>query len=68
MREGGRLLVAGTTPPALPIGRVVGRRPRTQGYWRVHDHALLPSLKDTNLLFFDGEYVELAPIAQPRSP
>ncbi len=60
VRGGGRVLVAGTTPPALPIGRVVGRRTATQGYWRVHDHTLFPSLKDTNLLFLDGEYVELA--------
>jgi hypothetical protein len=49
----------------LPIGRVVGRRAATQGYWRVHDHALFPSLKDTNLLFLDGEYVELAPSDRP---
>jgi Hypothetical glycosyl hydrolase 6 len=61
VRDGGRLLVAGTTAPDLPIGRIVGRKPRTQGYWRVHDHALLPSLSDTNLLFFDSEYVELEP-------
>jgi hypothetical protein len=65
VRSGGRLLVAGTTPPALPMGRIVGRRSATQGYWRVHDHALLPSLKDTKLLFLDGEYLELAPIDRP---
>jgi hypothetical protein len=65
VRDGGRLLVAGTTPPDLPIGRIAGRRPRTQGYWRIHDHALLPSLRDTDLLFLDGEYVELEPIDHP---
>jgi hypothetical protein len=65
VQRGGRLLVAGTTPPPLPIGRVVGRRTATQGYWRVHDHVQLPSLKDTNLLFLDGEYVELAPVDRP---
>ena len=64
VRDGGRLLVAGTTPPAMPIGSVVGRR-TTQGYWRVHDHAALPSLRDTKLLFVDGDYVELAPIDPP---
>jgi hypothetical protein len=62
VRDGGRVLVGGTTAPTMPIGNVRGRRPATQGYWRVHDHALLPSLKDTNLLFLDGEYVELDPI------
>ena len=65
VRDGGRLLVAGTTPPALPAIRVAGPRTATQGYWRVHDRALLPSLKDTNLIFVNGEYVELAPPARP---
>ena len=64
VREGGRLLVAGTTPPALPIGGIVGRR-TTQGYWRIHDRKALPSLQDTELLFMDGEYVELAPTDHP---
>jgi hypothetical protein len=64
VREGGRLLVAGTTAPELLVGRVVGRR-TTQGYWRIHDHTELPSLRDTDLLFVDGEYVELAPGDRP---
>ena len=64
LREGGRLLAAGATAPALPVGRVVGRR-STQGYWRIHDHTGLPSLRDTNLLFIDGDYVELSPTDPP---
>ena len=64
VREGGRLLAAGATAPALPVGHVVGRR-STQGYWRIHDHSGLPSLRDTNLLFIDGDYVELAPTDPP---
>ena len=36
--SGGRLLVAGTAPPPLPIG--TDRRPApTQGYWRIHDRS-----------------------------
>jgi hypothetical protein len=65
VREGGRLLVAGATAPALPVGKVVATRPATRGSWRIHDHSLLPSLKDTRLLFLDGEYVELAPLDKP---
>ncbi len=62
VRDGGRLLVAGATPPAnLPVGRVIGRR-TTQGYWRIHDRSGLPSLTDTNLLLIDGAYAELAPL------
>ena len=64
VREGGRLLAAGATAPALPVGRIVGRR-STQGYWRIHDHTGLPSLRDTNLLFIDGDYVELSPTDPP---
>ena len=64
VQRGGHLLVAGTTPPAMPIGTIVGRK-TTQGYWRVQDHEQLPSLRDTDLLFVDGGYVELAPIERP---
>ena len=65
VRTGGRLLIAGPTPPALPVGKVIGARPHTQGSWRVHDHTLLPSLKNTRLLFLDGEYLEIAPLDRP---
>ncbi len=65
VRDGGRLLIAGPAAPALPVATVVGRRPATQGSWRVHDRALLPSLANTNLLFLDGELTELAPLDKP---
>jgi hypothetical protein len=64
VREGGRLLAAGPTAPALPVGRVVGRR-STRGYWRIHDHTGFPSLRDTNLIFIDGDYLELSPTEPP---
>ena len=64
VRQGGRLLVAGTAPPPLPIGAIAGRR-STQGYWRIHDRSRFPSLKDTSLIFIDGEYLEIAPLPHP---
>jgi hypothetical protein len=64
VREGGNLLVAGVSPPALPIGRVVGRR-TTQGYWRIHGRTGLPSLQDADVLFVDGDYLELEPPDKP---
>jgi hypothetical protein len=65
VRDGGRVLVAGAMEPAFPVRPVVARRPHTQGSWRIHDHALFPSLASTNLLFLDGEYVELSPLEKP---
>ena len=64
VREGGRLLVAGAAAPPVPIGAVAGKR-TTQGYWRIHDRSALPSLKNTDLLFVDGEYLEMAPLERP---
>jgi hypothetical protein len=64
VRDGGNLLVGGVTPPALPIGRAVGRK-TTQGYWRLHDRTGLPSLSDTDVLFVDGDYLELEPSGKP---
>jgi hypothetical protein len=65
VRDGGRVLAAGAAPPAIPIAQVVGRRSAVQAAWRVHDRRLLPSLANTNLLFLDGEFAEVAPAASP---
>ena len=64
VRAGGHALVAGTTAPAFPVGAAAGIR-STQGYWRIHDRSRLPSLGDTDLLFIDGSYLELAPRDRP---
>jgi len=65
VRGGGRLLVAGAVEPAFPVRPVIARRPHTQGSWRIHGHDSFPSLEDTNLLFLDGEYLELLPLERP---
>jgi hypothetical protein len=65
VRRGGRLLISGAAPPAFAIGKVVGKRPHTRASWRVHDHDLFPSLKNSSLVFLDGEYAELAPLDKP---
>lgn len=64
VREGGHLLVAGTATPPIPVGNIAGKK-STQGYWRIHDRTGLPSLKNTDLIFLDGEYLEIAPLARP---
>jgi hypothetical protein len=65
VREGGCLLIAGLNPPSLPVGKVIARREAMQASWRIHDHRLLPSLKQTQLLFLHGPYVELEPLEKP---
>lgn len=66
LRDGGRLLVGGVASPALEgLPRVVRRWSGVQGYFRVRDHSLFPSLRDTNLLFLDGDYLELEPGPKP---
>jgi len=66
VREGGHLLVAGTTPPPFGVKTSPdASSQRVQGYWRIRDHSLFPSLAHTKLLFFDGEYVELEQQASP---
>jgi Hypothetical glycosyl hydrolase 6 len=64
VRDGGHLVVAGTTAPPVPIGRA-GAVGTAQGYWRIHDRRDLPSLRDTDLILLDGAYLELAPRDPP---
>lgn len=64
VRSGGRLLVAGLTPP-FGIDGPVKRWEGVRGYFRIRDHALFPSLRQTNLLFLYGDYLEFAPEARP---
>lgn len=65
VRRGGRLLIAGATPPRFKLPGVLENRPHAQGYWRVRDHTLFPSLRNTRLIFLDGEYVALAGTDKP---
>lgn len=66
VRQGGRLLMAGAREPALQVGRTVRRWTDTRSaYFRIKDHSIFPSLKDTDLLFLDGEYLEMEPAGKP---
>jgi hypothetical protein len=37
-----------------------------KGYIRVRDHAMFPSLKDTDLLLLDGAFTEVRDAGRPR--
>ncbi len=61
VRDGGRVIVAGSTATPLPVGTVVGRR-TTQGYWRIRERDAFPSLRDTDLL---GQDLNPEPCVRP---
>lgn len=64
LRQGGRVLVAGAAKPELELPPVVKLWKKTEtesAYWRVRDRTLLPSLKDTDIVFFYSDYLELEP-------
>ncbi len=66
VQEGGRLLVAGTKPPPMFAGSSIQLWKNTRSaYLRVGDHAMFPSLKNTGILFLDGEVLEFPPQAKP---
>ncbi|MGH9160648.1 MAG: hypothetical protein ACRD2X_11785 [Vicinamibacteraceae bacterium] len=66
VREGGRLLVVGTEEPAGMFGEPVRRWTETRSaYFRIRDHSIFPSLRNTQLLFLAGDYVEMAPVGKP---
>jgi hypothetical protein len=68
LRQGGRVLAASALKPELELPPVVKLWKRTEtlaAYWRVRDRELLPSLKDTSLLLFYSDYLELEPRGEP---
>ena len=64
VRGGGRLLLVSPKEPPLDLGATVKKWTGVQGYFRMRDHALFPSLKATNLLMLNGDYLEV----QGQSP
>jgi hypothetical protein len=59
VRGGGRLLLTGTATPPMDLGKPVKLWQDIQGYFRIRDHSLFPSLKSTNLAFVYGDYLEV---------
>jgi hypothetical protein len=60
VRNGGRLLVTGPAPPPIDLGRQVKLWKNLQGaYFRIRDHELFPSLRETNVAFVSGDYMEV---------
>ena len=59
IEQGGRVLLLGARPSEFAVAPVVRTVPDLKGYIRVRDHALYPSLHDTDLLMLNGPFTEL---------
>jgi hypothetical protein len=58
--SGGHLLMAGSTEPPMNMGRIVKLWKDPDGaYFRVRDRSLFPSLKDIDITFMYGDYLEV---------
>jgi hypothetical protein len=66
IRKGGSILIAGTTHPGLTFEKTVKHWEDAKStYMRIEDHTLFPSLKNTWVLFWEGDYLELEPSPTP---
>jgi len=65
LRNGGRLLIVSGRQPEFAPARVVKRWESVQGYMRVRDRAVLPSLTNADLLMLNGDYLELEASGRP---
>jgi hypothetical protein len=61
VESGGHVLIASAQPPDFPVASVVRTTKDVKGYFRVRDHAQLPSLQDTDLLLLNGPFTEVKP-------
>jgi hypothetical protein len=59
VRNGGHLLLTGTVPPPMDLGKPVKLWKDIQGYFRIRDHAMFPSLDRSNLAFVYGDYLQV---------
>ncbi|MFL6449350.1 MAG: hypothetical protein ACJ746_16960 [Bryobacteraceae bacterium] len=59
IESGGKVLIVSPVEPEFPVAPVVSTAKDVKGYFRVRDHAQLPSLADTDLLMTDGPYTEV---------
>lgn len=64
VRRGGRLLVVGAEAPFADY-KVVKRWEAVEGYMRVRDMSMFPSLRGVNLLMLNGDYSEMEPRPAP---
>jgi Hypothetical glycosyl hydrolase 6 len=60
VRNGGHLLMAGSTEPPMNMGKVVKVWKDPVGaYFRIRDKAMFPSMKDIDIIFMYGKYLQV---------
>jgi hypothetical protein len=57
--SGGKILIAGATPPEFEVAAVVHTDRDVKGYIRIRDHAAFPGLRDTDLLLLNGPFTSV---------
>jgi hypothetical protein len=57
--RGGHVLIMSPHPPDFPLEGVGQTTRDVKGYIRIRDHAMFPSLKDTDLLLLNGAFTEV---------
>lgn len=66
IEDGGSVLISGTIPTGFISEKPVQLwENTTSSYMRISDHSIFPSLKDANVIFCEGQYLELEPTATP---
>ena len=64
LESGGRVLLVSARPPEFPSPKAIQTAANVEGYFRIRDHKLFPSLTRTDLVMLNGAYTETAPSAQ----
>lgn len=60
VRNGGNLLIASSTAPPMDMGKIVKLWEHPDGaYFRIRDKAMFPSLKETDVTFMYGDYLQV---------
>jgi hypothetical protein len=60
VQNGGRLLIAGSTVPEFAVAPTIKLWKNPDGaYFRIHDKSLFPSLRQTDVVFMYGDYLQV---------
>ena len=63
--NGGHALIVSAHEPEFPVCPVVKHWPDVKGYFRIRDHSIFPSLRETDLVMLNGPYTEVTADRNP---